>query len=132
MKNFKVEPLNKIGDNERGCTWLFDNERTGELMMGYRVKGSLSGKHYHEGRSPQKSPEIFLLVHGEMEVYAKNLKTGEEIRERYTAPCRMEIGPYVWHEVVALTDISFIEFNSLQQHIDDTRYEKEIATEKMA
>jgi mannose-6-phosphate isomerase-like protein (cupin superfamily) len=124
MQGIKIQPLYKIGENEKGATFSFDNPcRNGDLVCGYRKAGSISGRHYHEGKTHQKNPEIFIILNGEAELYAKNLNTAEEIRETIKEPSFIEIYPFVWHEVKALTDFVFIELNTMQQHADDTKYE---------
>lgn len=123
MQGIKIQALHKIGENEKGATFSFNNlERNGDLVCGYRKAGSISGRHYHEGNSPQKNPELFIILHGEAELYARNLHTAEEIRETIKEPSLIEIHPFVWHEVKALTDFVFIELNTMQQHADDTIY----------
>ena len=123
MTGVLITPLSLISETEKGATFHFQNDRTGEFMLGQRHAGSINGRHYHEGKSATKNPEVFILLRGEMELYAKNLMTGEELRKIVTKPSRVEFSPNVWHEIVALTDITFIELNALQEHIDDTKYD---------
>ena len=56
----KVIPIYQIGADERGSTYTFDMDRTGEFILGFRKAGSSSGRHYHKGRSSYKRPEKFI------------------------------------------------------------------------
>jgi len=125
IKDVVINPLHKIGENERGYTYSFDDFRQGEFLMGLRHQGSISGKHFHEGKSSQKNPEVMILFKGEVKLYVKDLKSGEEATETCTAPCSVTIPPYVWHELKALTDIGFFEMNTLEQHQQDTLYDQQ-------
>ena len=122
INGIKVQDLRFIGESDRGSTYEFDCDRQGPFTIGFRKAGSVNGRHYHEGRSSQKGPEVFILLHGTMDVYARNLQTGEEMRNAYQAPVQLEISPNVWHEIVAVTDITFIELNSIAEHSKDTKY----------
>lgn len=123
MKGINIQPLCKIGENEKGATFSFNNlSRNGDLICGYRKAESISGRHYHEGKSPGKNPEVFIILQGEAELYAKNLQTDEEIRMEIKEPSFIEIYPFIWHEVKAITDFVFLELNTIEQHADDTKY----------
>jgi hypothetical protein len=61
-----------------------------------------------------------VLCKGKVELYTKNIKTGEEQRKILNAPCMVEISPFIYHEVKALSDIVLLEFNSLKEHEKDT------------
>ena len=52
-----IVPLTKIGEDERGTTHIFETDRSGEFIFSFRKSGSLSGRHYHKGLSPNKNPE---------------------------------------------------------------------------
>ena len=122
----RIEPLETIGQDERGFTRQFPLSYFGEALFGFRKEGSISGKHYHKGLSTAKDPEILILSSGKMEFYAKDLKSGKETRLEAIAPCRIEIDKYVWHELRALEDCTFIELNSLKDHQSDTFYTQEV------
>jgi dTDP-4-dehydrorhamnose 3,5-epimerase-like enzyme len=128
ISGIKVQDLRFIGESDRGSTYEFDCDRKGPFTVGFRKAGSVNGRHYHEGLSEQKNPEIFILLSGTMDVYAKNLLTGEEMRNAYHAPIQLEIHPNVWHEIVAVTDITFIELNSIAEHSKDTKYAADLKT----
>ena len=71
----KVEPINQIGEDERGRTYTFNMDRTGEFIVGFRKAGSSSGRHYHKGRSPYKCPEKFMIMQGQATVHWRDIKS---------------------------------------------------------
>ncbi|MEY4050552.1 MAG: hypothetical protein RL262_1386 [Bacteroidota bacterium] len=106
--------------DERGALHYFNTNRTGEFLLVYRNAGTISGQHYHKGKSPGKNPEEMLLVQGSIHMEWKNLLTEEKGNLTIEAPSRVIIEANVWHEVKALTDIIFIELNSLAEGSEDT------------
>jgi dTDP-4-dehydrorhamnose 3,5-epimerase-like enzyme len=106
--------------DERGALHYFSTNRTGEFLLVYRKAGTISGQHYHKGKSPGKNPEEILLVQGSITMNWKNLGTEEQGTITIEAPSRVIIEANVWHEVKALTDIIFIELNSLVEGSEDT------------
>ena len=106
--------------DERGALHYFSTDRTGEFLLVYRKAGSISGQHYHKGKSAGKNPEEMLLVQGSLLMEWKNLLTEEKGNLTIEAPSRIIIEANVWHEVKALTDIIFIELNSLAEGSEDT------------
>jgi len=106
--------------DERGALHYFSTNRTGEFLLVYRKAGCISGQHYHKGNSAGKNPEEMLLVQGSLTMNWKNLNTEEKGSLTIEAPSRVVIEANVWHEVKALTDIIFIELNSLVEGSEDT------------
>jgi dTDP-4-dehydrorhamnose 3,5-epimerase-like enzyme len=106
--------------DERGALHYFSTNRTGEFLLVYRKAGTISGQHYHKGKSAGKNPEEMLLVQGAIHMEWKNLLTEEKGNLTIEAPSRVIIEANVWHEVKALTDIIFIELNSLVEGSEDT------------
>lgn len=106
--------------DERGALHYFSTDRTGEFLLVYRNAGTISGQHYHTGSSAGKNPEIMILVQGAIMLNWKNLKTNENGTIDVAAPSRVIIPPHVWHEVKAVTDIVFLELNSLVDGSQDT------------
>jgi dTDP-4-dehydrorhamnose 3,5-epimerase-like enzyme len=106
--------------DERGALHYFSTSRTGEFLLVYRNAGTISGQHYHKGKSPGKNPEEMLLVQGSIQMEWKNLLTEEKGNLTIEAPSRVIIEANVWHEVKALTDIIFLELNSLAEGSEDT------------
>ena len=106
--------------DERGALHYFNTNRTGEFLLVYRNAGTISGQHYHKGNSPGKNPEEMLLLQGSITMNWKNLQTNVSDTIIIEAPSRVIIEANVWHEVKALTDIIFIELNSLVEGSEDT------------
>lgn len=106
--------------DERGALHYFSTHRTGEFLLVYRKAGTISGQHYHKGKSAGKNPEEMLLVQGSITMNWKNLETNVSDTITVEAPSRVIIEANVWHEVKALTDIIFIELNSLAEGSEDT------------
>lgn len=106
--------------DERGALHYFSTNRTGEFLLVYRKAGTISGQHYHKGKSPGKNPEEMLLVQGSIHMEWKNLLTEAKGNLTIEAPSRVIIEANVWHEVKALTDIIFLELNSLAEGSEDT------------
>ena len=118
----KVSPLKLIGQNDDGSTFGLSSKSTGEFLLAFRNAGTISGKHFHKGLSFQKIPEVFILIEGELELYYKNLKTSVEKCITVKAPAKVDVYPYIWHEIKALTTITFLELCSLKEHEQDTFY----------
>jgi hypothetical protein len=115
-----VIPIAIAGEDERGATHYFDTDRTGEFIIAYRKKGSVSGKHYHKGTAPHKNPEQIIIMQGEATVNWFNVRGEEKGSIQVKAPCRVHIEPWAWHEVVADTDIIVFELNALNAASNDT------------
>ena len=123
MTGLHIQGLDLAGKNKQGSTYELLSDRSGDFIIGYRNEGTVSGRHYHEGKAAQKAPEVLLLLTGRIALFARHLETEEEVRTTINAPCRIEIHPFVWHELHALSDISFVELNSLEAHAADTQRE---------
>ena len=61
-----------------------------------------------------------LLVQGKANLHWKDLVTNEEKTIELIAPTRVHIPANIWHELTAITDIVFIELNSLSDGSEDT------------
>jgi dTDP-4-dehydrorhamnose 3,5-epimerase-like enzyme len=118
--SIQVNPIEVKAIDERGALHYFATERTGEFLLVYRNAGTLSGQHYHKGISAGKNPEDMLLVQGKADLHWKDLITNEENTIELIAPIRVKIPANIWHEVIAITDIVFIELNSLSDGSEDT------------
>jgi hypothetical protein len=104
----------------RGALHYFSTDRTGEFLLVYRNAGSVSGQHYHKGSSAGKNPEDMLLVQGSATLHWKDLISNHEETVELIAPVRVFIQPNVWHSLTAITDIVFVELNSLADGSEDT------------
>jgi len=120
MKNVTITDIAVKAIDERGALHYFSTDRTGEYLLVYRKAGSVSGQHYHKGISKGKNPEDMLLVQGELTLNWKHVVTGEMGSNKVIAPSRVVIEANVWHEVIAITDLVFIELNSLAAGSEDT------------
>jgi hypothetical protein len=115
-----VQPIDLKAVDERGALHYFSTDRTGEFLLVYRYAGSISGQHYHKGISTGKNPEDMLLVQGKANLHWRDLATNEENTIELIAPTRVKIHANIWHELTAITDIVFIELNSLSDGSEDT------------
>lgn len=115
-----TSPIAVKAIDERGALHFFNTDRTGEFLLVYRKAGSISGQHYHKGHSANKNPEYMLLVQGEMILNWKNTNSNEMGSLEIKAPTKVLISAGIWHEVKALTDLIFIELNSLADGSEDT------------
>jgi dTDP-4-dehydrorhamnose 3,5-epimerase-like enzyme len=116
----QVQPIDVKAVDERGALHFFSTDRTGEFLLVYRNAGTISGQHYHKGISVGKNPEDMLLVQGKANLHWKDLVTNEENTIELIAPTRVQIPANIWHELTAITDIIFIELNSLSDGSEDT------------
>ena len=115
-----INPIDIKAVDERGALHYFSTDRTGEFLLVYRNAGSVSGQHYHKGISKGKNPEDMLLVQGSANLHWKDLNTNKEETVELVAPLRVLIQANVWHELMAITDIVFVELNSLAEGSEDT------------
>jgi hypothetical protein len=115
-----ISPIDVKAVDERGALHYFSTDRTGEFLLVYRNAGTISGQHYHKGVSKGKNPEDMLLVQGVAKLHWKNLETNESETVFLNAPVRVLIQANVWHELTAITDIVFVELNSLVEGSEDT------------
>ena len=106
--------------DDRGALHFFNTDRTGEFLLVYRNAGSISGQHYHKGKSANKNPEDMILVQGSLILHWINLETKKEETIQIKAPSRVLIPAGIWHEVTAISDIVFLELNSLIDGSEDT------------
>jgi dTDP-4-dehydrorhamnose 3,5-epimerase-like enzyme len=118
--NVSVSKIDVKAIDERGALHYFSTDRSGEFLLVYRKAGTISGQHFHKGNSAGKNPEEMLLVQGSLTMNWRNLNTEEKGSLTIESPSRVIIEANVWHEVKALTDIIFIELNSLAEGSEDT------------
>ena len=115
-----ISPIELKAADNRGSLHYFNTDRTGEFLLVYRNAGSVSGQHYHKGLSNGKNPEDMLLVKGSATLHWMDLITNQTEMVELSAPVRVLIQANVWHELTAITDIVFIELNSLVEGSEDT------------
>jgi dTDP-4-dehydrorhamnose 3,5-epimerase-like enzyme len=119
---YELVELKELSNNENGSTHEFAAIQSEGYLLATRKAGTLSGNHYHKGQSLAKNPESLLLVQGKVKLNVKSLDTGDNELRVIDAPIIIRIKPSVIHTLEALTDIIFIEFNSLEEHKSDTYY----------
>lgn len=118
----KIEPIALTGSDERGYSAEYRQERTGKQLLLFRKAGSVSGRHYHKGLSSAKNPEVFIVLHGSCIINWRLIQEDHLQTQKLEGPVRLEIPVDTWHEVIAITDCTFLEMNSIDEHIADTFY----------
>jgi len=115
-----IVPFQKFHEDERGSSYSFNTDKSGEFIIAYRKKGSLNARHYHKGRSANKNPEKIIIMQGAATINWIDTRTGEKGVEKAIAPAMVQIQPFVWHEVVAEEDMVVFELNALADGQGDT------------
>jgi dTDP-4-dehydrorhamnose 3,5-epimerase-like enzyme len=115
-----VEPLALIGSDERGATFVFDNDRTGQFIVVHRKKGSISGRQFHKGRTAHKNPEKLLIMQGTARLNWRDTRSEATGSALVEGPAMVQVPAYVWHELVAETDFVMLELNALADGQGDT------------
>lgn len=119
-----ITPLERIGMDERGGTYVFDTDRSGQFIVTHRKAGSASGRHYHHGISAKKNPERLILMKGDILVNWRDMKGGGQGSMPASAPALIVIPAWVWHEVIAVTDFTMLELNGMADGQGDTYWVK--------
>lgn len=122
MKIFDILDIKHLSSNDKGQTFELENFKSAGLLLAHRKADSMSGNHWHEGKSSAKNPEHVLLIQGKMRCWARHLDSQKEKEEIINAPKLVKIYPRVLHKLYALEDSIFMEFNSLEEHKVDTYY----------
>ena len=108
----KIKKIEQYYHNsEKGNSFLVNNEGKPDISILKRNKGTVSGHHYHTGKSKSKNPETFVLLSGKIELYVEDIKTKESETIIIEENTQFEIPPYIYHEVKALTNFVALEFN---------------------
>lgn len=122
MNIISIEPFNT---DQRGYVAEYYHDRIGQHLIVFSKAGAVRGRHYHKGISLTKSPEILILLSGKYTINWREANTNNTKTAMVDAPARLEIPAYTWHELIAVTDCSFIELNSISEHVADVFYEEE-------
>lgn len=117
---YRIIPITEKAADERGSTHYFHTDRTGEFIIAYRKAGSKNGRHYHKGTAPSKNPEQIIIMQGTATLTCYDVRDQREATVQVQAPVLIEIEPWIWHQVVADTDIIVFELNGLEDAKDDT------------
>ena len=126
-----IKPLEEIGKDERGATFVFDTDRSGQLIVGHRKAGTINGRHYHKGAAASKNPEELVLMQGRITLNWRTVER-DPLGDRFgegpatsgsfdiTGPAQIWIPAYVWHEILAQTDFVMLELNAAADGKMDT------------
>lgn len=123
MEKVIISSLEMIGENQRGVTYSGKADGRNDFLVIRRHANTLNGCHFHKGKAKDKDPEVLYMMEGEAKLYCYDFLNGEEGNFTIKSFSRVEIFPYVWHELNALTDILFLEMNGLEAHKQDTFFE---------
>ncbi len=115
-----VSALTLIGSDERGATFVFDNDRTGQFIVVHRNKGSVSGQHFHKGKTIYKNPEKLIILNGIVQLNWRDTRSEASGTVIMEGPAMAQMPAYVWHELVAETDFVMLELNALADGQGDT------------
>jgi len=108
MKGVEIEFPDLMKKDSRGS--IYESiTNSSKMVMVKSEKGAKRASCYHTGKDPSKFPKHVLLAFGKVEVYLKNVKTGEDLRMVYDKPVLFKIEPYIFHEFVGLTDNLIID-----------------------
>jgi hypothetical protein len=120
MQGTNFTELDLIFGGENGLLFEFDNRKsTDRIILVTRKAGSVSGREIHTGKHPNKDPELGIVVSGTVEFYCKDAD-GNEVTARYDNPVQYTFHKNIYHELRAITDIIFIEFNAATDGKDDS------------
>jgi dTDP-4-dehydrorhamnose 3,5-epimerase-like enzyme len=118
MKGIEIIGLEVVKENDKGIVFEFLNRQCPKMLLLKRKEGTISGGHYHTGKNKLKDPETILFIDGKAKFRFKDVKTGEILEKIFDEPVMVKISPFIRHEIVALTDITFIDMNSIQDDND--------------
>jgi dTDP-4-dehydrorhamnose 3,5-epimerase-like enzyme len=119
---YEIQELNLLSTNNNGSTYELAAIKSEGYLLATRSAGTTSGNHWHNGQPVAKNPESLLLIKGSVKLSLKHIKTEEQVQLKIVAPKMIKIMPQVLHKLEAITDIIFLEFNSLEEHKADTFY----------
>jgi len=120
MQGVKIIKLNLLKKDDRGFIFEFENRNSSKLLLIKRKKDTVSGGHYHTGKSKMKNPETVVILDGRAKIILKNIKTKEKLIKTFNKPVMFKIDPYIYHKIKALTDIILLDMNSIDDDKGDT------------
>lgn len=116
----RVEVFSAIGNDERGRTDSFCLPRMqDEFLFLTRRAGTISGNTYHQGKNLGTSPKTFLLLDGEIKFSYRHIEESEVIKQVIKAPAKIEVEPFITHQVEVLKDCILLECNSIANITED-------------
>ena len=115
MNDVTIVSFDTIGEDARGLTASFNLPREQQdFIFLTRCAGSISGNTYHKGKNVGTNPKTFLLLRGKIKFSYRNIQTDmAPITKDITAPAKIEVKPYVTHQVEVVEDATFLECNSI-------------------
>lgn len=120
-EDIKITPLHLIGEDNRGSTYTYSLVDRKDFVLISRKAGTVSGNTYHEGKAPTINPKLFVLLSGQAEFSYR--RVGEKTHKTVLIdkPSTIEVFPMVVHAVKAVSDVVFLECNSIAD-IENDRY----------
>jgi len=84
----------------------------GRRMLAWRLKGEEVGNHFHP-RAPNKDPEVFEFIYGDIDVWFKDIYSLEHIEHIRIglgeAPVLCKVPPYILHRLTILSSHALYE-----------------------
>ena len=111
--------LNPFATDSRGRTYELENNRQTNMILCFRNEGTVSGRHYHTGISKNKDPEILFLLQGTIIFRWRGLQDTEIKEKTVIGPSKIIIPTFIWHELTAISNIIFMEMNSMEDGKQD-------------
>ncbi|MCK4589875.1 MAG: hypothetical protein KAT77_05495 [Nanoarchaeota archaeon] len=112
----EIKKIKPKSQDQRGE--IFEFKSGSHVLVLKRKKGSISGAHYHLGKSKSKNPEIFFLAQGKVELYVEDIKTKENKTEIIEENTLIKIPAKIYHEVKGLTDFILLELKNQPDKYD--------------
>ena len=127
-EDIKITPLYLIGEDERGSTYTYSLINRKDFVLISRKAGTVSGNTYHEGRASTINPKLFVLLSGQAEFSYRRVGENKHKTVLINKPSTIEVYPMVVHSVKAITDVVFLECNSIAD-IENDRYRELVEVE---
>jgi hypothetical protein len=110
-----ITPLHAVAKDERGSSYAYHLKNRSDFVFLTRKAGSTSGNTYHKGKSAGTNPKTIVLLVGEMEFSYRHIDESACHVVKIEKPSIIEVSPRITHAVKAVTDIHFLECNSLAE-----------------
>ena len=115
----KIEEFTTIGQDERGITQSFKTKDYGEFIYMTRIAGAVSGNTYHTGKNKGTNPKVFVLLSGEIELSYRTAGETHVVKNTILSPKVITIKPNVVHKIQAITDVTILENNCIEDIAGD-------------
>lgn len=117
----KIIKIKSFMKSNESIKYEFSSRETSDYILIKGKKGGVFGEHWHEGKVRSKSPETLLLIKGKVKLSVRYIKTKKTQQKIVKSPSIIQIFPFWYHELIALTDIILLEFGSLKDHKADRK-----------